>query len=58
MQSTLLYKYGSKIAAALVEGRLDDGTAGKLVRICLQIEKVGLEKHLFKEFLNSYSLLC
>ena len=58
MQGSLLHENGGEVAAALVEGRLDDGSAGKLVRVGLEVKKVGFEKHLLKELLNSYSLLC
>ena len=57
MERSALYHDRSHVAAALVERRLDDGTLRLLVGVGLQVEHLGLQKHLLQQFVQIYALL-
>ena len=57
MERSALYHDRSHVAAALVECRLDDGTLRLLVGVGLQVEHLGLQKHLLQQLVQIYALL-
>ena len=56
MQCATLHQDGRKIAAALVERRLYDGTDGQFVRVGFQVQEFRFEQYFLQQFLYAYSL--
>ena len=56
-ESTALHEHGGHIATALVERGLNDRTHGLLVGVGLEVEQLGLQEHLLKEFVEVDTLL-
>ena len=53
LERTVLHEYGSHVATALVEGRLDDGTCSTLVGVGLEVEHLGFEQHLLEKVFDT-----
>ncbi len=56
-ECAVLHEHCGHIAAALVKRRFDDRTGGAAVRIGLEVEEFGFEKHFLHEVLYSDALL-
>ena len=56
-ERTVLHEDVGDVAAALVEGRFDDGAGGAAVGVGLQFEQFSLEKHFLHEFLDADAFL-
>ena len=57
MDSAVLHQNSGKIAAALVQGALNDGAASHLARVGLEFQEVCLKEHFLKELVYIESLL-
>ena len=57
MKCTIAAEYCSHISTTLIKRRFDDGTSTLAIGISLQIEHLGFQKNLLKQFLNTNTLL-
>ena len=57
LQGTIRYQYSRNIATTFVKRALDDTSSSLSVRISLQVKHLCFKQHLFKQFINTDTLL-